>query len=136
MTNNGLEIRTVLLKGNDLLTDGRVRRRMCYLPLNCARENEGLPLMIRLRHVDVGRYQRALYVSPKDWLKWPNKQELATLVPRFLGRNRQKWGIYSAFQVELQKINSNSWRHTKWSIHFNYHHNYHYTIANTPLISI
>ena len=75
LTNKGLEIKTVLLEGN-LPRSGKEYDRIYCLPLNCAREDEDLPLVIRLKRVGVGRYQRALYEGREDWAKWPTEHEL------------------------------------------------------------
>ena len=77
LTNKGLEIKTVLLEGN-LPRSGKEYDRIYCLPLNCAREDEDLPLVIRLKRVGVGRYQRELYEGREDWTKWPTEHELGS----------------------------------------------------------
>jgi hypothetical protein len=77
MTNKGLEIHTVLLQGCG--TEGSMEKnRIYFMPLNCVRGKEVLPLVIRLQRISSSRYTRApaLLDFNEGFDRWPEESEL------------------------------------------------------------
>ena len=71
VTNTGLEMNTVLLEGCDPRSNEETDR-LYFLPLNCYRDGENLPLALRLKRLSKGIYQRAM----DNKLDWPEDSEL------------------------------------------------------------
>ena len=68
MTNKGLEIETVLLATR------LNAQSIAYVPLNCARTGENLPIAIPLLCYSPGIYVR--YLGGDSLLRWPTEQEV------------------------------------------------------------
>jgi hypothetical protein len=99
-----------------------------FLPLNCARDNESLPLVLLLYRLGTGRYVRANDLRTRfRTLKWPEESELGTqgcsaphiihivearilehgLVEEVLERNNT---VLQSLQTAVSRIHSTNWQ--------------------------
>ena len=75
MTNRGLQIETVLRKAVSLFAS---KSEFNFLLLNCYKQGEKLPMVVRLIHQNAGVYVRVIAEGETDnLLKWPEESRFS-----------------------------------------------------------